>query len=102
GVTGASILDVPLLICVTDNNIAISVKPEDGRGLRDLEAYCKAFGLEFFSCNGNDFVDVFETTKAAATFCRDNQSPALMWVHDLSRLNGHSNAGDYNFVFDAH
>ena len=102
GVTGASILDVPLLICVTDNNIAISVKPEDGRGLRDLEAYCKAFGLEFFSCNGNDFLDVYETTKAAATFCRDNQSPALMWVHDLSRLNGHSNAGDYNFVFDAH
>jgi 2-oxoisovalerate dehydrogenase E1 component len=102
GVTGASILDVPVLICVTDNNIAISVKPEDGRGLRDLEAYAKAFGLKFFVCNGNDFLDVYETTKAAAAYCRDNQSPALMWVRELSRLNGHSNAGDYNFVFEAH
>jgi 2-oxoisovalerate dehydrogenase E1 component len=102
GVTGATILDVPMLICVTDNNIAISVKPEDGRGLRDLEAYAKAFGLAFFTADGNDFLDVYETSKRAATFCRDNQSPALMWLRNLSRLNGHSNAGDYNFVFEAH
>jgi 2-oxoisovalerate dehydrogenase E1 component len=102
GVTGAAILDVPMLICVTDNNIAISVKPEDGRGLRDLEAYAKAFGFAFFTADGNDFLDVYETSKRAASFCRDNQSPALMWLRNLSRLNGHSNAGDYNFVFEAH
>lgn len=102
GVTGASILDVPLLICVTDNNIAISVTPDDGRGLRDLEAYAKAFDLAFFTANGNDFLDVYETTKAAASYCRDQQRPALMWIRELSRLNGHSNAGVYNFSFDAH
>ncbi|PRQ04108.1 2-oxoisovalerate dehydrogenase subunit beta [Enhygromyxa salina] len=102
GMTGASILDLPLLLCVTDNEIAISVKPEDGRGLRDLEAYAKAFGFEFFVANGNDFIEVYETTKAAATYCRDNQRPALVWVRELARLNGHSNAGVYNFVFEAH
>jgi 2-oxoisovalerate dehydrogenase E1 component len=102
GVTGASILDVPLLVCVTDNEIAISVTPEDGRGLRDLRAYAKAFDFQFFSANGNDFLDVYEQTKLAAAYCRDNQRPALFWIHGLSRLNGHSNAGIYNFDFDAH
>ena len=102
GATGASILQVPLLVCVTDNNIAISVSTKDGRGLKDLEAYAKAFDFEFFTADGNDFLDVYTTTKAAATYCRDNQRPAIMWLQGLSRLNGHSNAGVYNFDFDAH
>lgn len=102
GMTGASILQLPLLVCVTDNDIAISVKPRDGRGIRDLEAYAKAFGFEFFTADGNDFLSVYEQTKAAALYCRDQQKPALFWLRNLSRLNGHSNAGVYNFVFEAH
>lgn len=102
GVTGAAILDVPVIICVTDNDIAISVTPDDGRGIQDLEAYAKAFGLKFFTADGNDFIEVYEQTKAAASYCRDEQRPALFWMRKLSRLNGHSNAGVYNFDFDAH
>lgn len=102
GMTGAAILDTPLLICVTDNDIAISVSPEDGRAIRDLEAYAKAFGMRFFSADGNDFIEVYEQSKAAATYARDEQRPVLMWIRNLSRLNGHSNAGVYNYDFDAH
>ncbi|EDM81173.1 2-oxoisovalerate dehydrogenase, E1 component, alpha and beta subunit [Plesiocystis pacifica SIR-1] len=102
GMTGASILSTPSLIIITDNNVAISVTPEDGRGIRDIEAYAKAFGFEYFTADGNDFIDIYETTKRAATYCRDNQRPALFWIQNLSRLNGHSNAGVYNFDFDAH
>jgi 2-oxoisovalerate dehydrogenase E1 component len=102
GMNGASVLKIPLLMTITDNDVAISVTPEDGRGIKDFEAYAKAFGFEFFVADGNDFMGVYETTKAAATFCRDNQRPALFWVRGLSRLNGHSNAGVYNFVFDQH
>ena len=102
GATGASILDTPLLLCVTDNNIAISVSPEDGRGLRDLQAYAKAFGFEFFEADGNDFLGIYEQAKAAALYCRDNQRPAMFWINNLARLNGHSNAGTYNFTFEDH
>ncbi len=102
GATGASILDTPLLLVVTDNDVAISVTPEDGRGLRDLEAYAKAFDFAFFEADGNDFISVYEQSKAAAIYCRDRQRPALFWIRNLSRLNGHSNAGIYNFTFDAH
>lgn len=102
GMTGASILGLPWLLVVTDNNIAISVTPEDGRGIQDFEAYAKAFGFEYFTCDGNDFLDVYETNKKAMAFCRDNQKPALLWVRNLSRLNDHSSAADVTFKFDQH
>lgn len=102
GMTGASILSLPWLLVVTDNNIAISVSPEDGRGIQDFEAYAKAFGFEYFTADGNDFLDVYETNKKAMAFCRDNQKPALLWVRNLSRLNDHSSAADVTFKFDQH
>jgi 2-oxoisovalerate dehydrogenase E1 component len=102
GMTGASILQLPVLILVTDNNVAISVTPEDGRGIRDFEAYAKAFGFAYFECDGNDFLEVYETTRNAAGYCIGQQKPALVWVKHLSRLNNHSSAADFTFDFDSY
>jgi 2-oxoisovalerate dehydrogenase E1 component len=102
GMTGASILGLPWLLTITDNNVAISVKPEDGRGIQDFEAYAAAFGFAYFTCDGNDFLDVYETKKKAMEYCRDNQKPALVWVRNMSRLNDHSSAADVTFKFDQH
>lgn len=102
GMHGASILELPLLLTITDNNIAISVDPSDGRGIKDFRAYAEAFGFRFFECDGNDFLGVYETSKAAATYCREEQRPALMWVKNLSRLNNHSSAADFTFEFDSY
>ncbi len=100
GMTGASILELPWLLVVTDNNIAISVSPEDGRGITDFEAYAKAFGFAYFTCDGNDFLDVYATNKRALEYCKTQQKPALLWVRNLSRLNDHSSAADVTFKFD--
>lgn len=100
GMTGASILELPWLLIVTDNEIAISVSPEDGRGIKDFESYARAFGFQYFTCDGNDFLECFEVHRKAATFCRDHQKPALLWVRNLSRLNDHSSAADFSFKFD--
>ena len=100
GMTAASILALPWLLTITDNNVAISVEPEDGRGIDDFESYAKAFGFAYFSCDGNDFLDVFDVTRRAATYCRDAQKPALLWVRNLSRLNDHSSAADVTFKFE--
>lgn len=100
GMTGASILRLPWLLTVTDNEIAISVSPEDGRGIKSFEAYAKAFDFEYFECDGNDFLDVFDVTRKAAIYCRDRQMPALLWVRNLSRLNDHSSAAAFGFKWD--
>ncbi|HFE45272.1 MAG TPA: hypothetical protein ENJ18_07220, partial [Nannocystis exedens] len=102
GMHGASILELPLLLTITDNNIAISVDPKDGRGIRSFKAYAEAFGFRFFECDGNDFLGVYETAKAAATYCKEQQRPAMMWVKNLSRLNNHSSAADFTFEFDSY
>ncbi|HEY8377831.1 MAG TPA: transketolase C-terminal domain-containing protein, partial [Nannocystis sp.] len=102
GMTGASILRLPVLLTITDNNIAISVRPEDGRGIKSFEAYARAFDFAYFECDGNDFLGCYETARNAARYCIENQAPALMWVKNLSRLNNHSSAADFTFEFDSY
>ncbi len=95
-----SVWSLPMCVMVTDNKIAISTEPDDGRGIKDFEAYAKAFGLEFFACDGKDFEAVYETAYRVATFCRTEQRGCLWHVQGLPRLNGHSSAGNYRFHLD--
>jgi len=95
-----SVWSLPMLVMVTDNEVAISTKPHEGRGIKDLKAYAEAFDLEFFEAKGTDFFACYETAYQAARFCIENQKGALWHVHGLSRLNGHSSAGNYRFDLD--
>jgi 2-oxoisovalerate dehydrogenase E1 component len=95
--TAASVWSLPTLIMVTDNEIAISTTPQEGRGIKSFKSYSEGFGIRHFSCDGRDFWDVYETTLAAAKYITKEQKPALMHVHDLPRFNGHSSAADMTF-----
>jgi len=93
----ASVWQLPMMILVTDNGIAISTPPEDGRGIRDFRAYAEGFGIAHFEADGRDFDDVYATTVAAATYVKEQQRPCLFHVHSLPRFNGHSSAADVTF-----
>jgi 2-oxoisovalerate dehydrogenase E1 component len=93
----ASVWQLPVIITITDNGIAISTPPEDGRGIRNFEAYAAGFDVKFFTCKGTDFFEVYETTLACAQYVRDEQKPAFLYVTDLPRFNGHSSAADMTF-----
>jgi 2-oxoisovalerate dehydrogenase E1 component len=92
-----SVWSLPTIIMVTDNEVAISTTPDEGRGIKDFKAYAEGFGVKHFSCDGRDWFDVYETTHRVATYVRDHQKPALLHVHDLPRFNGHSSAADMTF-----
>ncbi|MCB9689372.1 MAG: hypothetical protein H6735_30320 [Alphaproteobacteria bacterium] len=92
-----SVWKLPTIVMVTDNGVAISTKPEEGRGIVDFEAYARGFGLEHFTCDGRDFDDCFEAMVRCATFVKENQRGALMHVKNLPRFNGHSSAADVTF-----
>jgi 2-oxoisovalerate dehydrogenase E1 component len=92
-----SVWKLPTIVMVTDNNVAISTLPEEGRGIVDFASYARAFGLEHFACDGRDFDDVFDTVVRAATFCRDQQRGCIVHVKHLPRFNGHSSAADVTF-----
>ncbi|MBW2254081.1 MAG: hypothetical protein JRI25_05715 [Deltaproteobacteria bacterium] len=93
----ASVWQLPVIILITDNGIAISTPPEDGRGIRDFRAYAEGFGFAHFEADGRDFEDVYTATVAAATYVKEQQRPCLFHVHSLPRFNGHSSAADVTF-----
>lgn len=95
--TAASVWSLPTLIMVTDNEIAISTTPSEGRGIKSFKSYAEGFGIRHFSCDGRNFWDVYKTTLEAAKYITKEQKPALMHVHDLPRFNGHSSAADMTF-----
>lgn len=95
-----SVWSLPMCVMITDNRIAISTEPSQGRGIKDFEAYAKSFGLAFFSCDGRDFDACYQTAWAAARHCIETQTGCVWHVHDMPRLNGHSSAGTYNFHFE--
>jgi len=92
-----SVWSLPTIVMVTDNRIAISTTPEQGRGIESFAAYAESFGVKAFSCDGRDFWDVYRTTYACAKYVRDEQKPAMLHVHDLPRFNGHSSAAETTF-----
>lgn len=95
----ASLWRLPLLTMVTNNDVAISVKPEDGRGIRDYEKYAQAFGLLYFECDGHDFADTYRVTKAAAEAILTENRSAIM-VARVPRLMGHSSSSGGQFEYD--
>lgn len=95
----ASIWKLPLLIIVTDNSVAITVRPEDGRGIKSYDLYAQAFGMEYFECDGFDFLDTYKGTAAAARWVVKNQRSAILKAR-VPRLMGHSSSSGGQFDFD--
>ena len=91
----ASVWDLPFILLVTDNGVAISTEPDEGRGIKDFAAYAEGFGMRHFSCHGEIF-GMYETTCRVAEYVQ-KQKPVLFHVHTLPRLNAHSSAADYAF-----
>ena len=93
----ASVWSLPFILMVTDNGVAISTRPDEGRGIKDFAAYAEGFGVRHLECDGRDFWAVFATMWEAVRYARDEQRPVLLHVHDLPRFNGHSSAADMSF-----
>ncbi len=93
----ASVWSLPYITLVTDNGIAISTLPEEGRGIKSFRDYAGAFGIASLDADGRDFMAVYEATYRAARYARDEQKPVLLHVHHLPRFNGHSSAADVTY-----
>ncbi len=95
--SAASVWSLPFMFMVTDNRVAISTTPEEGRGIRDFRDYAGSFGIASIACDGRDFDDTYQAMYRAARYMRDEQKPCLVHVHSLPRFNGHSSAADVTY-----
>ena len=96
----ASVWSTPTIIMITDNQVAISTTPDDGRGIKDFKSYAEGFGMKHMRCDGADFWDTYNTMYKAAQYVQSEQKPLLIHVVNLPRLNAHSSAADYKFDLD--
>lgn len=77
-------LQLPVLFVCEDNGIGISVRTPPGW----VEA-ARHPGLEYFSADGGDLVEVYDAACAAADHVRTNRTPAFLHVRTV-RLMGHA------------
>ena len=98
----ASVWSTPTIIMITDNQVAISTTPDDGRGIKDFKSYAEGFGIKHMSCDGADFWDTYNMMYRAAQYVQSEQKPLLVHVVNLPRLNAHSSAADYKFDLEQH
>jgi len=78
----------PVLFGVSVNNISISYPMNNFFEDSMLRNACG--GIANFRCNGNDVVDVAETSKMAIDFVRREQKPAVLVMGNLTRRFGHA------------
>jgi 2-oxoisovalerate dehydrogenase E1 component len=95
--TAASVWSLPTIVLVTDNRVAISTTPEEGRGIKDFREYAGSFGIASIQCDGRDFWDTYQATYRAARYIVDTGKPVLIHAHELPRFNGHSSAADVTY-----
>ncbi|MGV6820170.1 MAG: dehydrogenase E1 component subunit alpha/beta [Parvularcula sp.] len=79
---------LPLLFACEDNGIGISVKTPKGWIAASFQ---HRPGLKYFSCDGLDIYDTYETALAAATYVRTRRKPAFLHIRTV-RLYGHAGA----------
>ena len=95
----AGLWSLPLLIVVTDNELAISVTPDEGRGIKDYRAYADAFRVHHMDCDGFDLDSTYASTLSAMRWVRDNGRSCLLHVR-VPRLRGHSSSDGAVFKYD--
>jgi 2-oxoisovalerate dehydrogenase E1 component len=79
-------LPLPLLLVCEDNGLGISVRTPPGWVEAMLSERPR---LKYFSADGSDLADVFDTAATAARWVRQRRMPAFLHLHTV-RLGGHA------------
>ena len=88
GMNLAAVLDLPVVFVIQNNQVALGT-PAEAHGVGDLHSWAAMYGIDSWSCDGNNVLDVYAATRLAAQRCRDGSGPAVI-VADTFRMGGHA------------
>jgi len=97
GLNLAAVLKLPLVIIVENNGWAYSTPLEKQTAVPDLAERGKAYGLPATTVDGNDVLEVYEATRAAAERARRSGGPTLIEAKTM-RMKGHAEHDDARYV----
>jgi len=88
GLNLAAVQNLPVIFVIQNNQVALGT-PAGGHGVGDLHAWPAMYGIDAWSCDGNNVLDVYASTRLAVDRCRAGQGPAAI-VADTFRMGGHA------------
>jgi pyruvate/2-oxoglutarate/acetoin dehydrogenase E1 component/TPP-dependent pyruvate/acetoin dehydrogenase alpha subunit len=98
----AGVLQVPMAISVWDDGYGISVpqkfqtiKQSISDALRGFEKTDDRPGYRIFNCKGWDYPGLVETYEKGIAECRENHTPVLFHIQEMTQPQGHSTSGSH-------
>ena len=88
GMNLAAVQNVPAVFVIQNNQVALGT-PLGAHGAGDLHAWPAMYGIDSWSCDGNNVLDVYAASLLAVEACRANLGPACV-VADTFRMGGHA------------
>lgn len=85
----ASIWKLPVIFFCENNLYGMSTPIEKSMNIKDIAIRGKSYGIPSYIVDGNDVVEVYQTTKEAAEYCRSGKGPILIEAKTY-RYSGHS------------
>lgn len=101
-INAAGVLQVPMVMSVWDDMYGISVHAKHQTTKENISEILKGFqkdensnGYEILRVNGWDYPALIETYQKAANIARENHTPVLIHVQELTQPQGHSTSGSH-------
>ncbi|PKB18902.1 thiamine pyrophosphate-dependent enzyme [Flavobacterium sp. 5] len=98
----AGVLQVPMVMSVWDDEYGISVHARHQTTKENISEILKGYqreegtnGFEILKVKGWDYVDLIATYEKAAEIARENHTPVLIHVNQLTQPQGHSSSGSH-------
>ncbi|NNF13942.1 MAG: thiamine pyrophosphate-dependent dehydrogenase E1 component subunit alpha [Gemmatimonadetes bacterium] len=88
GMNLAAVQSLPVIFVIQNNQVALGT-PAEMHGVGDIHAWPAMYGIDAWSCDGNNVLDVYAATRIAAERCRSGHGPAAI-VADTFRMGGHA------------
>ena len=107
-INAAGVLNVPMVMSVWDDEYGISVHVKHQTTKESISEILKGFqreegtnGYEIFVVNGWDYVQLMDVYQKAAKISREEHTPVLIHVKELTQPQGHSTSGSHERYKDA-
>ncbi|MCG8183485.1 alpha-ketoacid dehydrogenase subunit alpha/beta [Tenacibaculum piscium] len=101
-INAGGVLQVPMVMSVWDDEYGISVHAKHQTTKESISEILKGFqkekntnGYEIFVVNGWDYTQLIEVYKKASKIAREQHTPVLIHVKELTQPQGHSTSGSH-------
>ena len=101
-INAAGVLEIPMVMSVWDDEYGISVHAKHQTTKESISEILKGFqkeegtnGYEIFIVNGWDYVQLIDVYAKASKIARENHTPVLIHVKELTQPQGHSTSGSH-------